>query len=262
MRSWRDESGQVLVITALCMLVLLGMLGMALDVGWLFRAKRNTQIAADAAAVAAALDYKYNGSTISVATQGQAAAAQNGVTDGVNGAVVTINIPPVDGPNADSPGFVEAIVQDPTPTMFMAIFGLKSVDIAARAVVGTGSGAGCFYTLARSGKDISLTGSGQLTARNCNIYDNSSASDAMKLTGSGSITAKSIGITGGYSNVGSGSIQPNPITGMAPAVDPLSDLAVPNIPPELARAAPTRTTGARMSTSRPLNPPMARPIAR
>jgi Flp pilus assembly protein TadG len=230
MKGWRNESGQVLVVTALCMLVLIGMLGIALDVGWLYRAKRNVQIAADAAAVAAALDFKYNGSGTSNTTAGRAASAQNGITNGVGGAVVTINIPPADGPNASSNGYVEAIVTVPTSTLFMNLLGSHSVTVGARAVVGTGSGSGCIWTLARSGADISYTGSGGLKAQNCNIYDDSSASDAMQLTGSGTITAKSIGITGNYSNVGSGTISPNPVTGMAPAADPLSSLSAPTIP--------------------------------
>jgi uncharacterized membrane protein len=49
-----DEDGQVLVITLLCMGVLVGAMGLALDVGILFRARRNMQIAADAAAMAGA----------------------------------------------------------------------------------------------------------------------------------------------------------------------------------------------------------------
>ena len=62
MKSIRGESGQVLVLTVLCMAVLLGFMSLAIDVGLLFRAKRNVQIAADAAAIAGALDYKYNNS--------------------------------------------------------------------------------------------------------------------------------------------------------------------------------------------------------
>ena len=51
-------------MTALSMTVLVGFLALAIDVGMLFRAKRNMQIAADAAAIAGALDYKYNGSDL------------------------------------------------------------------------------------------------------------------------------------------------------------------------------------------------------
>src|SRR5581483_1805437 len=62
MRFWDDESGQMLVLTAVCMTVLMGFLALAIDVGILFRARRNVQIAADAGAIAGALQQQYGGS--------------------------------------------------------------------------------------------------------------------------------------------------------------------------------------------------------
>ena len=43
----------ILVLVVLCMTVLLGFMALAIDVGLLFRARRNVQIAADAAAAGA-----------------------------------------------------------------------------------------------------------------------------------------------------------------------------------------------------------------
>lgn len=51
-----DENGQVLVLTAFCMLVLLGFLALAVDVGMLYRQKRLVQTAGDAGALAAAAE--------------------------------------------------------------------------------------------------------------------------------------------------------------------------------------------------------------
>ena len=59
MKIREDQSGQVLVLAALAMTALMGFMALATDVGILFRARRNRQIAADAAAVAGALDYLY-----------------------------------------------------------------------------------------------------------------------------------------------------------------------------------------------------------
>jgi hypothetical protein len=225
-----EECGQVIVFTLLSMTLLLGFLALAIDVGILFRAKRNAQIAADAAAVAGALDYKYNSSVSSAQTAGAAAASANGVTNGTGGAVVAINIPPKYGNYAGFDGFVEAVVTQPNSTFFMGMLsGKTSTTVGSRAVAGSGSGAGCIWTLARSGSDVSLTGSGALTASMCKIYDDSSASNALKLTGSGSISALSIGVAGNYSETGSGSINPTPVTGMAPAANPLN-LTPPAIP--------------------------------
>ncbi len=110
MKMRESERGQALVLVAFCAVVLIGFAALATDVGVLFRAKRNMQIAADAAATAAALDYLYNGSVSSAKTAGQAAAAANGVTNGSGGATVVINDPPASGPNAGTSGFFEAIV--------------------------------------------------------------------------------------------------------------------------------------------------------
>ncbi|HET6168967.1 MAG TPA: pilus assembly protein TadG-related protein, partial [Terracidiphilus sp.] len=206
MKTLKDQSGQVLVMTALSMTVLVGFLALAIDVGMLFRAKRNMQIAADAAAIAGALDYKYNGSTSSAQAAAVTAATANGLTaTGTCPATdptktyVCINIPPVYGANAGASGFVEAIVTQPNATVFMAMSGHNThMAVGARAVAGSTTSSACIWTLAKTGKDISLTGSGSITAQRCGIYDDSGASNALTLTGSGSVTAKSIGISGGY----------------------------------------------------------------
>jgi uncharacterized membrane protein len=73
MRIRSDESGQVLILTALSMTMLFGFLALAVDVGTLFDAKRRLQVAADAAATAGALDYSFNGSTTSAQNAAKAA---------------------------------------------------------------------------------------------------------------------------------------------------------------------------------------------
>jgi Flp pilus assembly protein TadG len=54
MKRMRDESGQALIMVALCLTCIMGFVGFATDVGVLLHAKRNLQIAADAAALAGA----------------------------------------------------------------------------------------------------------------------------------------------------------------------------------------------------------------
>jgi uncharacterized membrane protein len=101
MRMPHNEKGQVLLLAALCMMVLIGFLGLAIDLGLFFRVKRNMQIAADAAATAGALDYYYHQSSASATSAATAAAAQNGVNDGSGGAAVTVSIPRLTDPTRD-----------------------------------------------------------------------------------------------------------------------------------------------------------------
>src|SRR5690349_14375117 len=90
MKAGRGEEGQILVITAFCLIALMGFMALAIDVGLLFRAQRHIQIAADAAATAGAIDYYYNGVT-NVTDVAKRAAADNGFTDGTDGVAVTVN---------------------------------------------------------------------------------------------------------------------------------------------------------------------------
>ena len=54
MKNLRSESGQVMVLTALFMVVMVGMTAFVVDVGSWFRAQRATQSTVDAAALAGA----------------------------------------------------------------------------------------------------------------------------------------------------------------------------------------------------------------
>ena len=198
----RTERGQALVLVCLSLVVMLGFVALACDVGLLFRARRNMQIAADAAATAATLDYLYNNSTTSAISAGKAAAAANGVTDGSGGAVVTINDPPTSGPNQTA-GFFEAIISTPSPTFFMGMFThSSSMTVGARAVAGTPSASdSCIYIANLNASDVlHLQGSTTISTPGCGIYVNSSSSSAIKVTGnSTTITADSFTDYGGYS---------------------------------------------------------------
>jgi Flp pilus assembly protein TadG len=230
MKRLKDESGQALVISALCMTCLLGFVALATDVGIMLREKRLLQIAADSAAVAGATELNYG----DVSAAAQAAAAQNGFTDGSNGASITVNGPP-NGPlyglHAGNGGYVEVIASQSQPTFFMGLFGRSAMTVTVRAVATLGVSQGCVYTLGTLGTDIAWNGSGNANISTCSILDDSSSANALILGGSGNVTAQSIGVVGGFSNPGSGTLTPNPPTvGIVPVSDPLGFLTPPANP--------------------------------
>ena len=229
MKILRDESGQTLIFVALSLTCILGFVGLATDVGTMFHAKRDLQIAADAAAVAGAAELPYG--TTDMTTAAQDASAQNGVTNGVNSAVVTVNTPPKSGVYLGLAGYVEAIVSQPQPTFFMQLFKRTSMTVAARAVATNGASNGCVYTLGTSGTDILMNGTVSLTAASCSIIDDSSnASSALLANGSVTLDAQSIGVVGGVLNNGSNSLTPTPVTGIVPVSNPLAFLTPPPNP--------------------------------
>jgi Flp pilus assembly protein TadG len=229
MKRLKDESGQALIITVLCMTCLFGFVAMAADVGIMLREKRRTQTAADGAAVAGASELAFGGAKVS--SVAKAAAGQNGYSDGVNGVTVTVNGPtgpstggPAFGPHANNPKYVEVIISKVQPTIFMNLFGVFNMTPTARAVATLGVTNGCIVTMGTSGRDISIIGNADITVATCGIADNSNSPDALYLKGNATLTANSIGIAGGYQETG-GSVNltpATPATGMIPVSDPLA----------------------------------------
>ena len=101
----KGERGQVVVLTAVMLASILGLGAMVLDVGAWFRAKRQVQATADAAALAGAQALHLD------AGQAQALAVQYGTSNDT----VTVNV------KRTAPGF------------FAKIFGVKSVSVGATA---------------------------------------------------------------------------------------------------------------------------------
>jgi hypothetical protein len=240
----REESGQAMILVALCLTCILGFVGFATDVGVLLHAKRNLQIAADAAALAGANEITIDSTKIQSA--GKAASAQNGFTDGVNGTSVNIYPPPVDGPNINKAGYVEAIVTQPQPTVFMQLFSFTSMPVSARAVAfnGANNGSGCLHALNASAPDtINLQGHFTVDAPGCQVLDNSTANCALDFTGNaGSLTAGSVTVAGTACGHTSDS---NPAPRQGPQVsDPLASqyTAIPQSSWPACTAPPTGTT--------------------
>jgi Putative Flp pilus-assembly TadE/G-like len=232
-RRFNDESGQALIFAALATTCLFGFVALATDVGIMMRAKRQAQTAADAAAIAGALEYNFLGSsaTTAIKAAGQAASAQNGFTNGSNGVTVTINPPPLYGPHAGVNGYVEAIVSVQQPTLFMGMFGIASLTPTARAVATNGGGAanGCVYILSPNASDaMELQGSFTVSAPNCGIIVDSNATGALDFTGAGgSLSAGSVGVVGTCTGHCSDST-PAPVAGIIPQSDPLGNLTLPD----------------------------------
>ncbi len=212
-------------MVALAIPMLVGFLALAVEIGVLFVAKRHVQIAADAAAMGAALDYLYNHSVTSAQSAGSADATRNGFTNGANGVGVAINCPPTSGPNTGGGAtFCEAIITQPNVVFLMNLFNRSSITVGARAVAGSpGTTGGCVYVLSPNGSPaMDLQGSFDFTASNCGIVVDSSDSDALNFTGGGgSLTAGSVSVVGGAGGQ-TGDSSPAPLTGIAPISDPLN----------------------------------------
>lgn len=218
MKSLRhDERGQVLVVSALSMVALLGFVAMAADIGMAFRARTNLQKIADSAALAGAAEL--NSGNWSAAAQ--YSATQNNLTC-PQGNCVNTSLGSTYHPGAD---VVKVVINATTPTYFMKAFNISSLPISATAVAGlTGGGGACLYALGyqgtgKKGDDLIYNGGGggdALQMPDCGVLVN----DGMNLNGNKQfITAKWIGVG---SESGGGTTSPPAITGIEKVPDPLS----------------------------------------
>jgi Flp pilus assembly protein TadG len=213
LRKLSDDSGQTLVITAFCMIVILGFIGLAIDVGHFRYVRSNLQTAADAAAIAGAIEVRVCGGTQNceaMQTAAQQAMAENGYTATITstcptstttGLVLMVNNPVSscvvsNDPNATKLNYVEAIVSDRVPTYFARLFGIKTVQVMTRSEAARGLGGPCIYALdpQASGSINVLVGLG--VHSNCGIVDESDSSTAVTCTLGIAISAPKIDVHG------------------------------------------------------------------
>jgi hypothetical protein len=199
MKMFNDEHGQTLVLIALSMTVLLGFMALAIDVGALFRAKRNIQIAADAAAIAGALATRYPGAVTPTKAVYNAAAA-NGITVPSQ---VSMNFAPT-GPHSGS-SFTEVVITQPNPTFFMGVItGGNFVNVAARAEAGAVFNPACIYILDPGDPEtLDLQGNVTITTPNCGIVVDSTSPSAVCITG-GATTFTNVSFVNAVGAQGSG----------------------------------------------------------
>lgn len=206
-----DESGSMLTVTGLCMLLLLAILGFGIDFGHFLFVKRSLQNAADAAALAAALETRTCDGTTCTAMESAAQNAlnENGFTatntlincSGTAGTGLTlmVNDPPCalsSDPNSGKTNYAEALLSEPVQTYFASLVGLRTVTVEARAEAARGVGGPCIYALDPTGSAITII-AGVLVKSRCGVVDESASSGALTCVVGAFLYAPRISVSGG-----------------------------------------------------------------
>jgi hypothetical protein len=223
-----DEEGATLATTAILLLTLLGVVGMGIDVGAAFTARRAAQNAADSAALSAAVDAAAQGKQLD--QQAKAVAAQYGLVDGKGGVSVQVHTPPTLGPNAGNGEATEVIIQRPALGFFSLLFNPNPPPIRARAVAtsAVGDGSGCLLALdPKAAQAVLFNGVPTVNLQDCSLYDNSNSSTALLLNGGVTINATGIDVVGGILKNGSVKLNANVQTGAKPQLDPYAKVPIP-----------------------------------
>jgi hypothetical protein len=144
-----SQRGQTMPFLGLMLFVLVGALGLSVDVGSYRYDQRLQQSAADSAAIAGAAEL--NGGSANATAAAKADSAKNGFTDGVNGVTVTVNTNYSDQYTGAS-GAVQVVVNKAYPKYFGGVLSPGNTTIAATAVArAAGIGPACVYQLSPGG---------------------------------------------------------------------------------------------------------------
>ena len=197
-RGARGERGAVLVLSALMMTVMVGFMGLGLDVGTLYYQRRVMQTGADAGALGGGTEI-LRGQTGLISSSARTATSENGFLHDTDNVTVTVNHPPLSGPYAGDTEAIEVLIDQPNPTYFMRLFSWTSVDVSARAVAWAGANdKNCIYVMEETEEDaFSYNSSARLEAE-CGLRVNSSDSWGTHLTSNSLVKVSSASLTGGY----------------------------------------------------------------
>jgi Flp pilus assembly protein TadG len=269
MKILRDESGQVLVLVALSLTLLMGAMALAIDVGFVRFQQRQLQTAADAAAIAAGLELGNCNNTVCANMQTAAATAlkEDGITSTTitptanqctisttSGLAMIINVAPcvlgASDPNNGNTHMAEVVLTEPQKTFFGDIIGVRTWNLVARAEAGDSyinantSGGNCLYTngLAFNSSD------GTFALNSCGIYDNGN----LQTDNGDSVTASTFLYYGTWSpnncnssctwNIGGSNTPPAHTT--TPQSNPLANLTPPTQPATSTTNTQTPNSGA------------------
>ncbi len=232
----RDQDGGVLIYTAFSGAVMLGMLGLAVDVGYWYQSKRDMQSAADAAAMAAVLELARGATPAEIKTRARETAALNGYS----GTDVSIYNPPLSGIYAGNPNFIEAVVSQDQPGFVSGIIYSGDMLVMARAVGTLAGGPACVIALNPT-DDAVLTAEGNAAVDlNCGAHANSTSDTGLSETGGKSYINSTGNIQTAASSYEGSDFDPDPITDMPPMEDPFTYLVPPTAGPCLEPAGASK----------------------
>ncbi len=259
----QSRSGQAILMATVSIFMMIGMLSLAVDLGWGYFRRDAAQTAADAAAsavVQAAMassassqtcgsNKVWCGSPAGTATNcpatapgtastsfdnGCILASANGfVTSGNQTVTITANTtspaPTVPGTAVTYWATVK-IVENASSFFGSPIGGglLNSTATSTAAITSSGASTsnGCIYVLSTTAPSaFQIANGAYVTTSSCGIYVNSSSATALTAAGGATITSASVNVVGNYSVSNGARISSSPHTGVSAVADPFAGLA-------------------------------------
>ena len=226
----RDEGGQALIISAAALGGLLLGVGLALDTGQLFVARRAAQTAADAGAWAGAAVLYAGGSAALARTAATDDATRNGYTTDTD-ITVTAASPPTSGTYAADPGYIEVTITEQVVTRFLFGASAGRTAVTVRAVAGlarSGTGQAVIVTRSSGPNTFNIANNTRFTITGGGTNTNTTNNNSVQVGSGAQLTATFHRVTGNVGAADATRMSPAPVTGVVAAVDPFLTLAGPS----------------------------------
>jgi hypothetical protein len=253
-KTFRSQRGVVLVLVALLLVVLIGFVSLAVDVGYLLVKRNELQNAADAAALAGAAllpDSIAAGNRAIELAEANMSVEENGnvlAEEDISFGIWNFNTRSLDP--GSPPDTIQCITRrteargNPVPLFFARIFAIETSDISttAAAISKVDETTACIYVLDRcADKAFEISSGSHVESGGCGIKVYSCDDDeSLHVTSASSLEAGSIDVCGGVED-GGGTINPTPEVdpsccpasgcGYDPSLDPMASLPLPYSPP-------------------------------
>lgn len=221
----RHNRGQTTILFVLALVPLLGMAGLAVDVGRMYTERRRAQSAADLAASAGAQEVSRSGAHATFDEVANTYASRNGFASG-SGDTITLHHPPTSGPYAGNESAYEVIIKRPVSTTLLRTFGKNTSTVQGRAVaIVQKSGIGIVILEPAKKEAFKMNKKSAIDLRWGTLYVNSKDKEALKVTDDSSLKlATPAQIVGSYKIEKKAVISPPPDTGASVLPDPLAGL--------------------------------------
>ncbi len=261
----KRQAGQALIMVTFSLSVMLGMIGLSVDLGWSYYRRQAAQTAAESAALAASLATMTNTTITCSNSVCQAATAcpanptgppANNIASGclyakangfVNAGQQTVQIAsnlttPPTAPGVSALYWVTATITEQNSQLFSGMLGNHTFgSILAQATAGVfqGSVSNCVYVLdPHASSALFVQGSSTLLTTSCGVYVNSNSASSITVNGNGHVNAAVIDSVGGYATCTNGQdcfyYDPTatfprlPLTSQPTVTDPYASLPAPS----------------------------------
>ncbi|CAN7693214.1 pilus assembly protein TadG-related protein [Phyllobacterium sp. LjRoot231] len=238
-----EEDGNVAIIFALCLPLVIGGAGLGVETSYWFYSDLKLQAAADASAYAGALEKASGSGTPAIVAAATSSATSNHFETSTG--EIEVFTPPSTGPNTTKRA-VEVILHQRLGRFFTSIYSQTPVIAQARAValISEASKA-CILALDPSASNAALfSGSSDVKLKGCSVMANSIDANAIKVQGSAKLQVDCL-ISAGGVDLGNGAVKTScaaPITKALAAADPFDDVPTPQVSSTCQSAKATALT--------------------